>query len=65
MTDARAGHSATLLGNGNVLIAGGFDAKGLVATAEIYNSATGKFSATGVMTDARAGHAADSCPTGP
>jgi hypothetical protein len=55
MTSAREGHTATLLGNGQVLIAGGVgthrDQLGdsAVHTAELYNPATGKFTSIGNM----------------
>jgi len=61
MTIPRAEHSATLLPNGKVLIAGGYSpaAPGLtVATAELYDPSTGTFTPTGRMTTARAGHSA-------
>ena len=49
MTRARTGHSATLLGDGRVLIAGGKRGTELTATAELYDPATGTFSRTGDM----------------
>jgi hypothetical protein len=60
MLSARRGHSATLLPNGQVLLAGGLDdATGTVlASAEIYDPATGKFSAAGTMNSARSQHSA-------
>ena len=40
MTAGRAGHTVTLLGNGNVLIAGGNGDAGVPATAELYHPVT-------------------------
>jgi hypothetical protein len=54
MTDGRYLHTATLLNNGMVLITGGVH----LASAELYNPATGTFSITGSMTTARYGHTA-------
>ena len=34
--DARVGHTATLLENGQVLVAGGFGSTGILNTAELY-----------------------------
>jgi hypothetical protein len=43
MTTAREGQTATLLPNGEVLIAGGFDNAGkYLSSAELYNPATGR-----------------------
>ena len=61
MTIPRAEHSATLLPNGKVLIAGGYSPTAfsqMVATAELYDPSTGSFTPTGSMTTARAGHTA-------
>ncbi len=55
----RATHTATLLGTGNVLIAGGGR-----ASAELYDPAAGTFTATGSMTGPRAGHTATLLPNG-
>jgi hypothetical protein len=49
MTIARTGHSATLLGDGRVLIAGGKQGNEHTATAELYDPATGTFRRTGDM----------------
>lgn len=54
MTTGRESHTATLLSNGNVLVAGG-DNGNLVtlSSAELYNPSTATFRATGNMTTAR------------
>jgi hypothetical protein len=64
MAYGRAGHSATLLSNGNILIAGGLgedpatEAEDVTFTAELYDPATGLFTRTGSMALARSGHTA-------
>ena len=59
MTTARAVHTATLLPNGKVLVAGGIDASGhAVSSAELYDPTTGIWTATGNMTIARWQHTA-------
>jgi hypothetical protein len=55
MAEARTFHTATLLPNGNVLVAGGGDDN---STAEIYDPATASFSITGGMETGRSGHTA-------
>lgn len=65
MTDSRMYQSATLLGNGNVLIVGGTDSSGnVLSSAELYNPATGTFTATGTMSAPRFGHTATLLPSG-
>jgi N-acetylneuraminic acid mutarotase len=51
-------HTATLLTNGRILVAGGNDTSNTLASAEIYDPATGQWSATGAMTDDRESHTA-------
>ena len=55
----RAGHTATLLPNGKVLIAGGLTGNSLpLATAEIYDPVAGTFTPTGSMSTGRYLHTA-------
>jgi len=67
MLEARwSGHTATLLPDGTVLVAGGFVntiGRGLVS-AELYDPATGAWSGTGNMTEERFGHTATLLPNG-
>ena len=58
---ARSDHSATLLANGKVLVAGGADAGSL---AELYDPASGAWSSTGSLTTARDFHTATLLPNG-
>ena len=52
-------HTATVLDGGKVLIAGGVDDNSnVLSTAEIYDPATGRFTATGSMTTPREWHTA-------
>ena len=59
MTTGREGATATLLGDGRVLVAGGGNPNGRAgASAELYDPPSGSWSATGSMNDPRGGAAA-------
>jgi hypothetical protein len=62
MTTPRLNHTASLLPDGKVLIAGGSTGEflkfSLLASAELYDPATKTFTSTGEMTMGRSGHAA-------
>jgi Galactose oxidase, central domain len=65
MQTRRAAHSATLLANGKVLITGGFNGTDNLASAEVYDPATGTFTTTGTMTTVRFSHTATLLAHGP
>jgi large repetitive protein len=71
MGTARENHTATLLANGKVLVAGGTGnvlmtggSRGDLASAELYDPATGTWTATGNMTRPRGGAVATLLPNG-
>jgi WD40 repeat protein len=71
LNNARRGHTATLLPDGKVLVAGGFfDMPGTttggssLATAEIYDPASGAWTLAGSLATRRFGHSATLLPNG-
>ena len=61
----RSDHTATLLSNGKVLVAGGFwDAIGFHETAELYDPTTGTWNFTGSLNAFRSDHTATLLPNG-
>jgi hypothetical protein len=66
MNTARAGHTATLLPDGRVLVAGGSDGTSgtRLTSAELYDPVTGKWSVTGSMATPRVSHTATLLPNG-
>jgi hypothetical protein len=68
MSELRASHTATLLPSGLVLIAGGrhsdADPSAILASAQLFDLASGTFIATGSMTVTRKYHTATSLPSG-
>lgn len=70
IAEPRAAHTATLLNDGTVLIAGGFrkgpDGRSQLysSSAEIYDPTTGRFHPTAPLVGARCGHTATGLPDG-
>ena len=64
MNAQRVQPTATLLNNGEVLVAGGRTGNGANPSAELYNPSTGTFSYTGSMNTGRVYHAAALLPSG-
>ena len=61
---ARIWHTATLLPNGQVLVAGGFGDSGDLASAELYDPVSGTWTETGELANAREQHTATLFPNG-
>src|ERR1043166_3354883 len=57
LRSARDAHTATLLANGKVLVAGG-DTRGFFRSAELYDPTTGHWNRTGKLFNSRADHTA-------
>ena len=67
LATARSVHTATLLPNGKVLVAGGLNtaaSAGNIALAELYDPATNAWTSAGAMTTARYAHTATLLPNG-
>nr|MDA8100502.1 hypothetical protein [Nitrospiraceae bacterium] len=64
MAIPRDRHSATVLPNGKVLIAGGFNGSSYVSSAELYDPSAGTWSTTGSLAAARGVHTATLLPNG-
>lgn len=65
LNTARFSHSATLLPNGKVLVAGGLDANtDMLASAELYDTVAGMWTPTGNLNDARSWNSATLLPNG-
>ena len=65
LNTARTFHTATLLPDGEVLVAGGEDSNSnRLANAELYDPTTGTWTATGSLNTARSGHTATLLPDG-
>jgi hypothetical protein len=58
MIEARNGQAATLLSDGTVLVAGGQDPSGNLASAELYDPISRTWTATAGMINARFGYTA-------
>ena len=64
MITARRDHTATLLANGTVLVVGGKVGSASLSSAELYNTATCRWTATGSLSTGRSHHTATLLPNG-
>src|SRR5438552_9538167 len=64
LNTARSEHTATLLPNGKVLVAGGQNDSGYLTSAELYDPASGSWTITGSLNTARRYHTATLLPNG-
>jgi N-acetylneuraminic acid mutarotase len=61
---ARSGHTATVLPNGKVLVAGGLNAAGPCATVELYDAASNTWTVVQALSATRLNHTATLLPNG-
>lgn len=61
---ARDGHTATLLPNGNVVVAGGEGSNGVIVSTEVYSPMNSSWSTSGNLNTARSGGSALLLPSG-
>jgi hypothetical protein len=64
MAITREGYTATLLPNGKVLVAGGYDGANYLNSCELYDPSSGTWSSTGSMASHRMAHTATLLPNG-
>src|SRR5204863_449474 len=64
LNTGRYWHTATSLPNGKVLVAGGYDGVNYLSSAELYDPASGTWTATGGLGTARFVHTATLLPNG-
>jgi len=64
MNSTRSDFTATTLANGKVLVAGGLDVSGFLASAELFDPATATWTPTGALNLTRDGHTATLLPDG-
>src|SRR5262249_56720704 len=64
MDSARESHTATLLPNGKILVAGGENTNGSLSSAELYRLDSESWGATGSLRSARNDHTATLLPNG-
>jgi uncharacterized delta-60 repeat protein len=64
LNNARYYLTATLLPNGTVLVAGGENSSGVLASAELYDPVSGTWTVTGSLNTGRYGHTATLLPNG-
>ncbi|MHB1116275.1 Kelch repeat-containing protein [Sideroxydans sp.] len=64
ISNARRNHTATLLSNGKLLVAGGANDTGSIASTELFDAASNKFTAAGSLKQTRHSHSATLLPDG-